>query len=133
MLNALLLVGLVVSIQVSPSEHIATYYTYEEFGGNPLYCSRPNDPLYYELDTTPWVAVNVRLYQTGVVRCGDPVLLVFKNGEELLAKTLDAGPFDGYYVKDYPELPIIDIPQHLVPFVGMSAPAMVFFISANGR
>lgn len=132
MLNGLLLVGLVLGVQV-PSPHVATYYTYDEFGGNPLYCSRPGNQFYYELDTTPWVAVNVRLYQTGVLQCGDWLLLVFENGEELVAQALDAGPFDGYYVADYPHLPIIDIPEHLAPFESMSMPVSVFNISANGR
>jgi hypothetical protein len=139
---------------------IATIYA-APYVGRPLYCDRggwvhPDGTLLYTLHSsksTPspaqrgregvgaWVALDVRLFQTGQARCGDHVVLLFppftggqERGQTLHALALDAGPFAGYYIADYPDLPIIvDVPAHLAPFAGLSSPVRVLNLSALDR
>jgi len=79
------------------------------------------------LEADPWVALNVSGYGTDW-ECGDWVLVLFDSGESLLARAMDAGPFDGYYVEQWgADRPIVvDVPLHLFPDPGISAPAKVY-------
>jgi hypothetical protein len=137
---------------------IATTYA-GPYIGRPLYCDR-SGTLVYTLPSSgnvrssvlgprsSWVALDVRLYQTGQAQCGDHLVLFFppstgacperseggQEGGQLLALALDAGPFEGYYVADYPNLPIIvDVPAHLASFSGLSSPVRVLNLSALDR
>lgn len=94
---------------------VATYYPASEFAGRPLYCDYQfEEELVYSEGTADWVAVDVGLYQSGEVWCGDELLILFEDGRRLRARALDAGTFEGYYVADWPGLPIVvDIPEHL--------------------
>lgn len=97
---------------------VATYYT-DEYTG-PLYCDR-GEGLTFSRETEPWVAVADWMYQTGLIKCHDLLLITFEDGTTLSAKALDAGPFSKYWVEDFKNLPIIvDIPEHLWPFKTMS-------------
>lgn len=102
---------------------VATFYTMA-FAGQPLYCDRGNG-LVYSTDTAPWVALSVDLYESGLARCGDEILIT-GDGWTTTWLALDAGPLNRYYIEDFPHLPIlVDIPQHLVQFQGMSAKVTV--------
>ena len=113
MLPALLIVG------------VATVYTGPV--GNPLYCDRWDTEWMYDEAARPWVALDVSLYRSGLVACGSPVRLVFEDGRVLQARALDAGLFRGHYVEQWgADLPIVvDVPAHLAPFAGWSAPVRV--------
>jgi hypothetical protein len=65
-----------------------------------------------------WVAVDVGLYESGRVRCGDEIQVRFSDGIVLYALALDSGPLADYYIVDYgPSRPIIaDIPDIYWPY-----------------
>ena len=90
---------------------VATWYG-EPYVGRSLYCGG-----WYKESTPAWVAVDVREYEAGRVRCGDLLDITWKSGERLSARAWDAGPFEGYYVEDWGrDLPIVvDVPEHLWP------------------
>jgi len=113
---------------------IATVYAGPYVGG-PLYCARPGHQVRYDQSTTPWVAVDVREYESGRIRCGDELWLRFEDGSELQALALDAGPFQGYYVAEWGEERgiVVDVPAHLAPFPGLSAPVAMVNHSAVVR
>ena len=94
---------------------VATYYPASEFAGRPLYCDfQMAEELVYSEETADWVAVDVGLYRSGAAHCGDELLILFEDGRRLQARALDAGTFEGYYVADWPGLPIVvDVPEHL--------------------
>lgn len=83
----------------------------------------------YELDADPWVALNVSGHGD-YWECGKWVLVEFDTGETLYARAMDAGPFDGYYVEQWgKDRPIVmDVPLHLFPVPGISAPAKVYVL-----
>lgn len=111
---------------------VATVYG-GPYVGQPLYCAGPEGPVYSE-STTPWVAVDVREFEAGRIRCGDELWLRFEDGSELRALALDAGPFEGYYVEQWGRQSIVaDVPVHLAPFDGLSAPVQVVNHSAVVR
>jgi hypothetical protein len=117
---------------------IATIYA-GPYVGQPLYCDTDGTLLYtvpsksapspaqrgrVGVGAGAWVALDVRLYRSGQVHCGDHVVLFFppakrgghEGGPTLHARALDGGPFAGYYVADYPDLPIVaDVPVHFWP------------------
>lgn len=130
-----LLVGALVPIAPEAAETgIATYYTYEEYGGGPLYAHRT---LHYDYShDLPWCAVNVEAYLSGAVLPGDKLVVEFLEYDVVLyLEAWDAGPFTGYYIEDFgPDMPIIvDIPEHLWPLDVMSARVRVTNISAVQR
>ena len=103
------------------------------YDGQPLYCAGADGP-YYTETTAPWVAVDVRVLNNGRTRCGDMLSIRFDNGMELIAQAMDAGPFKGYSVRDWPDRPIaVDIPRHLWPRKGLSAMVDVVNLSALDR
>jgi len=103
------------------------------YDGQPLYCAGPDGP-FYDASAPPWVAVDVREFERGRVQCGDVLSIRFSNGVILEAQALDAGPFEGYYVPDWPTRPIIvDVPAHLWPGAGLSALVQVTNLSAQER
>lgn len=112
---------------------VATVYTLLSWGGNPLFCGGV-----YDRDTKPWVALDVNHYLGGHAKCGDLMLLVFKNGTSLLARAMDAGPLSKHYVKQWGKhLPIVvDVPEHLKTFPGISIPVRMYNLDTecrNGR
>lgn len=109
---------------------VATVYG-GPYVGQPLYCDGVGEDLVYSEMTTPWVAVDVREFEMGRILCGDELWLRFEDGSELRALALDAGPFEGYYVEQWGRQPIVvDVPVHLAPFAGLSAPVRVVNHSA---
>lgn len=98
---------------------IATVYA-GVYVGQPLYCDCNEQSLYYSSETEPWIALDVKLYETGWADCGDDIL-VFTGGSGVELKAYDAGPLYKFYIADYPQLPIIgDIPVPHAPFRGLS-------------
>ncbi len=65
-----------------------------------------------------WVAVDIGLYESGRVRCGDVIEVRFSDGVRLKALALDSGPLADYYIVDYgpSRLIIADIPDLYWPF-----------------
>lgn len=100
--------------------------------GQPLYCDRGNGWVYAER-TPPWVALPVTWYESGLARCGDTVTL-WGDGWSGRYLALDAGPLEGHYVEDWPDLPIVaDVPEFLAEFDGLSARVRVVNTSAIKR
>lgn len=99
-----------------------------------LYCDR-GQGLVFGPRTPPWVAVDVQMFLSGRIRCGDELWLGFGSPHQTLkVLALDAGPFHGYYVPPWPHLPIVaDIPFHLAPFPGLANPVRIFNYSAAQR
>lgn len=96
-----------------------TFYPIAKFEGRPLYCSHTlSDPtLTYSQETAnrygPWVALDVGLYEAGRVKCGDKLLLWLENKQPFEVTALDAGTFAGYFVAEWPTLPVIaDLPEY---------------------
>ncbi len=102
---------------------VATWYA-GPYIGQPLYCGGV-----YAETTEPWVALPI---QDQSWQCGDLVYLSFGNGDALMARALDAGPFgDNCVIMDDSCVPIVvDVPKHLAPFVGLSAPVRLTNITA---
>lgn len=96
---------------------LATFYF---LPGNVLYCG----PYYIE-SNEPWVAVDVNLYKSGAIKCGDIVDVVTPSGS-LRAKAMDAGYLDKYGF-------IVDIPKHLSPFNSLSSKATMSFVERRLR
>jgi hypothetical protein len=92
-----------------------TFYPTDYFENRPLYCAQylGND-LTYSRETAEiygiWIALDVELYQSGWVKCGDQLTLWLEGQEPIMVTALDAGTFDGYLVMD---LPIVaDMPEY---------------------
>jgi hypothetical protein len=93
-----------------------TTYAIAEWAGRPLYCP----PHRYDQAAPPWIALEVQLYQSGQVKCGDPVIVDFDDGTRLELLALDAGPFAGLCAGT-PCSPIIgDVPEPywIHPYIG---------------
>lgn len=103
---------------------VATYYTYDDYGGGPLYCSTVDNPMWYtreRMEQYNWVAVDPSLYKTGLIKCGDLVELEFESGELVRAYAWDAGPLYDYRVMDWPSMRIIvDLEESAWPKQEMS-------------
>ena len=110
----------------------ATAYGGPAHAGKPLYCDRGNG-LIFDQVTQPFVALDVGLYETGQVRCGDLIRVTFPSGEMLEAQALDAGYLDGYCVDDLHAWIVVDVPLQFAPFEGLSALATVRNLSAFRR
>ena len=93
------------------------------FVGQPLYCSTPQNPLYYSPETTPFIALPVEDYQSGAVRCGAPYHIRFADGSTLTARAYDAGPFSRFCVRQAdgscPSIGV-DVPVYWWPVEGIS-------------
>jgi len=118
---------------IDGEEGVATYYTYDDYGGGPLYASRTL--MYDPSNSVLWCAVNVRSYEEGLVEPGDVLAIEFVDHNIVLyLEAWDAGPFDGYHVEDWADLPIlVDVPEHLWPLDTMSARVVVYNVSADER
>lgn len=108
---------------------VATWYAGVYVGG-PLYCGGV-----YAETTEPWVALPI---QDKSWRCGDLVYLSFGNGDALMARVLDTGPFgDNCVMYGDKCVPIaVDVPRHLWPDAlagDLSAPVRVTNITAMYR
>ena len=115
---------------------LATVYIIAAYGGQPLYCSTPQAPLYYNAETSPWIALPVEHYQDGSAQCGDLFYIRFPNGSTLMARAYDAGPFASYCVRQAggscPSIGV-DVPEHLWPVDGLSAWVELYNVSAASR
>ena len=115
-------------------EGMATFYTYQDYGGGPLYAH--SSAIYDQKNDLNWCAVNEMAYLTGQVEPGDKLLIRFMDYDKfIILEAWDAGPFDGYYIADYPELPIlVDVPLHLWPLTRQtSARVEIVNLSAMER
>jgi len=111
---------------------VATWYV--AASGAPLYCSTPDAPLAYDIGAAPWVALPVREYGDAW-QCGDLIYLSWLDGNALMARAYDAGPFGAHCVETGGAcLPIaVDVPRHLWPVDGLSAPVRVVNVTAEVR
>lgn len=136
---------------------MATVYS-EPYVGRPLYCSAAAEPRYYDVNSpVTWVALDVHQFMDGRAQCGDQILVTaaprprgedgapFRDANQpgwaVIAQALDAGPLSAYYIEDWPGTSqhlerrpiIVDIPAHLAPFPGLSAPARLLNLSELRR
>lgn len=110
----------------------ATWYPYEVYGGNPLYCDR-NGSLRYTLDeSSPWIAVHFELFVDGW-QCYDWVRVQFADGTTKWARVLDAGLI-GWYKADGRVI-VADWPEQFWPYAlpRQSAPVSVWNGSLANR
>lgn len=106
------------------------------FEGGPLFCSTPSEPLFFSTDTQPWIALPIEDFTSGKVMCGDLYYLRFENGQTLMARALDAGPFAMYCVRQVDgSCPSIrmDVPVYFWPVDGISAWVEAYPISQWAR
>jgi len=95
-----------------------TFYPIDRFESQPLYCAQYlSDDLTYSHQTAniygPWIALDISLYESGRIECGDKLLLWLEGQGTMQVVALDAGTFEGYWVQDWPTLPIIaDLPEY---------------------
>lgn len=87
----------------------------------------------YSEATEPWVALPVS--QLGVTwNPHDLIYLSWGNGDALLARAKDTGPIGRYYVEQWGHTRIgVDVPCHLWPVAGISAPVNLYNVSAAAR
>lgn len=90
---------------------VITTYASTKYGGEPLYCDRGNGLTYR--DDLAFIALDVREFESGRARCGDWMRVTIAD-RSFWAQALDAGPFDGYRVTQFGDVPIVvDVPDHL--------------------
>ena len=118
---------------------IVTMYA-APFIGQPLYCSTPDNPLYYSPSTPAWAAFPVEKYQDGSILCGALYLLRIHLSDgttrSIIVRAYDAGPFASYCVMQRDgSCPSIaaDVPVYFWPVEGISAWAEVTNLSAVAR
>jgi hypothetical protein len=130
-----IVLGIILNTQVPDLQGVATYYSKAKFGGQPLRCDYQfAEKLIYSETTQPWFAVDINEYTSGNVQCGDEFLLDFGDGRWLIAQALDSGTFRGYWVSTWPDKPIVvDLPEHLKPFDGMSGLVKAYNLSKVER
>ena len=110
---------------------VATIYA-DPYIGQPLYCDRGQGWI-YDANAEPWIALDVNEFTSGRVQCDDTFLIIFANGETLIAQARDAGYLYPYYVEQWQQPIVFDIPAHLAPFPGLSMPATGINLSAMAR
>jgi len=134
MINIMKVAALVAGLSFpAPEKGMATYYSYRDFGNGPLYAS---SHLRYDVHNgVSWCAVNVSAFENGSVLPGDLLLVHFIDSDDLLfLEAWDAGPFDGFFIEEHPDLPIlVDIPQHLWPSSARSAEIELINLTAAKR
>jgi hypothetical protein len=95
-----------------------TFYPISHFEGQPLYCDQfLGGDLTYSLDTAKdwgiWIALDVSMYRSGRVNCGDKLMLWLEGQAPMEVTALDAGLFTNYFVAAWPTLKIIaDMPEY---------------------
>jgi hypothetical protein len=109
---------------------IATWYTGP--AGAPLFCGGV-----YADTTAPWVALPVETWGEEW-QCGDLIYISFGQGDALMVRAMDAGPFGNRCVLqvDGTCAPIVvDVPRHLWPrsMEGWSAGVQVVNVTAQVR
>lgn len=111
---------------------IATWYT--GYTGD-VYC-RDATMVQLQAAGVPWVAVDVRWYETGRVHCGDLLSVDFGEGptgpRTLRAYALDAGPLGDYQVTGLGTIGV-DVPAHLWPLQTRAAIVKVVNLTARCR
>jgi hypothetical protein len=101
------LILLILSLPVKPERGGLTFYYGPAFEGQPLYCGGV-----YEESNGPWIAVDVRWYESGKTLCGDLYYIVFSDGSTMLARARDAGYLADYTVWDTGLSMIADLPLY---------------------
>lgn len=98
----------------------ATIYNEPRWYNQPLYCDTPYVEYAYTREMaaeTPWVAIDVKWYQSGIIQCGDKLTVHLDNGVTFTARALDAGPFVGYRTEHGPV--IVDVPGVVLEQLGL--------------
>ena len=110
---------------------VATWYA-GPYVAQPLYCGGV-----YAESTAPWVALPSQTHGTDW-QCGDLVYLSFGNGDALMARAMDTGPFGDKCVTDDDKCIgiVTDVPRHLWPASlegDLSAPVRVVNVTRMCR
>jgi hypothetical protein len=116
----------VIPIVLATAVTVSGMATIYEHYGHPLYCGGT-----FDLATPTWVALDVSEYQSGRVRCGDPVRVKFANGQTLRARALDAGYLYKHHIADTGLPIVVDVPVHLAPFAGLSIQAELHLVARH--
>lgn len=101
------LIVILVLLNQAPVEGGITFYYGELFEGQPLYCGGV-----YAEETGPWLALDVREYESGRAKCGDVFLITFGDGSTMLARARDAGYLADYTIWDTGLPFIADLPRY---------------------
>jgi hypothetical protein len=108
-----------------------------EHWGRPLYCDQYDGVEHvFAWQAEAWVAVEVGLYESGAVRCGDWIMVAFQDGPVLKARALDAGYLARYCVEQWGcEKPIVaDVPVYFWPYgEDLSRPGRMWNLSGLQR
>lgn len=97
--------------------------------GGPLFCGGT-----YDVNSESWIALDINQYSNGFARCGDIILLTFPDGKPIIARAMDAGPLSKFHVDCWGYIPIVvDIPEHIKTFNGLSSPVKMYNITAGCR
>lgn len=118
----------IIAVLVAANTMTGAGTTYgEPYIGRPLFCSTPDQPLFYDRSTPPFVAFPLSWYKLGYVQCGDYVIvrehLPDGTTRALYAFALDAGPFGAHCIQRGAEQcqPIIvDVPIYYATWPGLS-------------
>lgn len=111
------------------------YLAPERIEDHPLFCSTPQRPLFYDASTPPWVAFPI----SAEWECWDLALIRARlpdgTTRSFTAYVLDAGPFGAHCIEQGDQcVPIVvDVPQHLATWSGMSASVEVVNLGAVAR
>lgn len=98
----------------------ATIYDEPRWYGQPLYCDGWATEYAYTREMAqriPWIAIDVKWYQSGLIECGDMLIVELGTGDTFAARALDAGPFTGYRTAYGPV--IVDVPGVVLDTMGI--------------
>lgn len=98
----------------------ATIYNEPRWYGRPLYCDTGLVEYAYTREMaehTPWIAIDVKWYESGLIACGDMLIVELDTGDTFTARALDAGPFAGHRTAYGPV--VIDVPGVVLDALGI--------------
>lgn len=98
----------------------ATIYDEPRWYGQPLYCDGWATEYAYTREMaehTPWVAIDVKWYRSGLIKCGDVLIIELGTGDTFTVRALDAGPFSGHRTVHGPA--IVDMPGVVLDALGI--------------
>lgn len=112
---------------------MATTYTTDAHYDNPLFCDNGITDLTFD-GKSNFVAIPSSWY-SGDYQCGDELWLFFTDGQTMKTYALDAGPLEDYSVfVNGRYIPIVvDVPDYLKPFNGLSSEVVMVNVSLLNR
>jgi len=94
---------------------VSTVYLAENWEGQPLYCNNGVNGLDYSPDTGPWGAMDIGLFQSGAVQCGDWLQVSARDGSfSFYARAWDSGNLHTATFRGQPV--VVDVPEYYAPW-----------------